>query len=667
MHKLQYYPDQNFYGEDILALLANDGSHSSGATVPIFINAVDDAPIVSLPSGDNNNPFTVDEDQETVLTGIAIVDIDIDDRASINVHMQAQHGSFRAGYVQGVELVSDAAGASLGHIHIRGSIQNVNTALEGLLYSPSQHFHGAENITLSVEYGAGRAISQSCVIAVKPVNDRPVISAPAAVDAVKGTLVFIEGVAVSDVDAHHHLGGLLSVTISASHGAVGLDPEAARLAGLRFLGGDDLPAQQLRLRAPIARLNHALASLAYHPPPQFTGVATLELEVSDFNADGTASASIDVQVTQAADFTEIIATQLIRTQEDTPVDLSFTVSDVDVDANSMMEVALAAAEGFVGFRLLDDNTKLTGGGHSQELRTVGSHTTRQDEVQRVKTAGTGNHEVQTLSISGTKEELTQVVPLELSFAHGDVNPRVSLSLNPSSPGTELYVKQQLEALENMGEVLVTRSCTDTVCTFDIKFVGNGGDIPELLVVNDFAFPGSVSVAVVEVIKGTTTAEVQRVSLVSNSTVVSGTFQLEFGQKGSGLSTQQLDYNAEASDIKIALEQLSNVKCVAVSGVSPSWDVTFITAADVPPLRPRWNGGGASVPLSPETAACNTCASFNSGFRFVEVQTVQEGSVLVEGTFTLSYDGRSFEQVHTTLPINANATATEVMLHLLWQF
>src|SRR6185369_6691141 len=89
------------------------------------------------------------------------------DSASLTVDIHAAHGSLTLATLSGL---SDVSGNDSGHVTFGGSIAAINTALDGLIYTPGANYAGTDQIEYSFDDGENQA--QSVVdVKVVPVNE----------------------------------------------------------------------------------------------------------------------------------------------------------------------------------------------------------------------------------------------------------------------------------------------------------------------------------------------------------------------------------------------------------------------------------------------------------------------------------------------------------------
>ncbi len=179
------------------------------------------------------------------------------------------------------------------------------------------------------------------------------------------------------------------------------------------------------------------------------------------------------------------------------------------------------------------------------------------------------------------------------------------------------------------DVVITGSGAANAYPFTIQFVGRFAGLAVPLMTGEGIF-SSPDPTITHIQIGGLAAvnEVQRVELVGGPT--GGTFTLTF----RGQTTAIVAYNATAATVKAALDAISTIGTVTVTGSDGGpWTVTF-----------GGTEGGEDVPLMTGSAASLTGGSVNvitiqtSMPPINEVQTVSLFGSPRGGTFTLTYDG-----------------------------
>lgn len=147
-------------------------------------------------------------------------------------------------------------------------------------------------------------------------------------------------------------------------------------------------------------------------------------------------------------------------------------------------------------------------------------------------------------------------------------------------------------------------------------------------------------------------EVQTISIPGGSVI--GTFALTY----DGQTTGPADYNDTGADIDTLLEALSNIGAgdVGVTGAAGGpWVVTFTGALAGGP-RVDITGDGANLTSHNVTIT----ETVTGGVGVNEEQTIEIPSIVVGGTFTITYNG----QTTATIAYNASAGDVEAALKLL---
>ena len=273
---------------------ANNGVDldQSPNTVTINVNAVNDAPVNSVPLAAQS---VNEEATLTFSTGngnaITISDVDVGS-GNETVTLTVANGTLALGSHAGLVSFSPDNAAS---ITLTGTIANIDNALNGLTYTGNLNFNGTETLTVSTNdngnTGAGgpQTDSDPITINVAAVNDAPVNTVPGAQTVNEDTaLVFTGGnaISISDVDAN---GGNETVTLSVASGALTL----SGTTGLVFGTGDGTADSTMTFTGTVSDINAALNGLSYQGNLNFNGSDTLNITTNDNGNTGSGGALSD--------------------------------------------------------------------------------------------------------------------------------------------------------------------------------------------------------------------------------------------------------------------------------------------------------------------------------------------------------------------------------------
>jgi len=284
---LTFTPAANYNGPAAITIVTNDqgnvgsgGAKSDTDTINVTINAVNDAPVNSVPEAQ-----TTPEDSVLSISGLSVSDADA---SSARVSLSVAHGVLTLASTNG--LTFNAGANASASMTIEGTLVNLNAALNGLQYQPALNFNGSDTLTqLTSDLGAtgsGGTLtdSDSVSLTVSAVNDAPVNTVPGAQATPEDTPLSINGVSLSDVDA-----AVLQVRLDVEHGLLTL----ASTANLTFSVGDGSPAALLEFTGALTDLNAALNSIQYTPDANFNGSDSLTLLTSDLGESGSGGALTD--------------------------------------------------------------------------------------------------------------------------------------------------------------------------------------------------------------------------------------------------------------------------------------------------------------------------------------------------------------------------------------
>jgi hypothetical protein len=304
-------------------------------TVAINVNAVNDAPINSVPGTQSVNEDTTLTFSTGTGNAITISDVDVGS-GNETVTLTVTSGTLALGSHAGLVSFSPDNAAS---ITLTGTVANVNAAMDGLTYTGNLNFNGADTLVVSTNdngnTGAGgpKIDTDNVTINVAAVNDAPVNTVPGAQTVNEDTsLVFTGGnaISMSDVDAN---GLNETVTLSVASGTLTLNG----IAGLAFTVGDGTADSTMTFSGTVAAINTALNGLAYQGNLNFNGSDTLNITTNDNGNTGSGGAlsdtdSVTINVTAVNDAPVVTAGHTLNYTENqaaTAFDPAITVSDVD--------------------------------------------------------------------------------------------------------------------------------------------------------------------------------------------------------------------------------------------------------------------------------------------------------------------------------------------------
>ncbi|MBF0621775.1 MAG: tandem-95 repeat protein [Magnetococcales bacterium] len=182
-----YDPTADYDGSDTLTITVEDTGVTGDATgltdtatVAITVTAANDAPTITYTGGAQ----TVNEDTAFTFTGgDAIVFADPDaSTSSVQVDLVVTQGTLTLGAGKGAGLTIPSGGSGTAALTVRGTISNINTALDGLIYQGDADYTGADTLTVTIDdlgnsgAGVSETASTTVSITVSAVNDDPVLT-----------------------------------------------------------------------------------------------------------------------------------------------------------------------------------------------------------------------------------------------------------------------------------------------------------------------------------------------------------------------------------------------------------------------------------------------------------------------------------------------------------
>jgi len=250
-----YTPANNYSGTDSFTVVVSDGKGGLvTVTVNITINPTNVAPVVSAPA------ITTPED--TAVNG-TITATDADGDALTYTLTQPAHGT----------VVVNPGGT--------------------YTYTPATNYNGADSFTATVSDGKGGTTTITINITVTPVNDVPVVTAPANVVTNKNTPVS-GSITATDVD-----GDPLTYTVGTApaNGTVVVNPDG---------------------------------TYTYTPANNYSGTDSFTVVVSD-GKGGLVTVTVNITI-NPTNVAPVVSAPAITTPEDTAVNGTITATDADGDA-----------------------------------------------------------------------------------------------------------------------------------------------------------------------------------------------------------------------------------------------------------------------------------------------------------------------------------------------
>lgn len=352
---LSFTPVANARGGPItIHVRVSDGSASTDTSFQVTLTAVNDAPVNTAPA-----TVTLEQDEAIVFSGatrVSIADVDASS-STMQVTLTADHG--------GTVTLSGTAGLTFtsgdgtddGTVTFRGTRTALNTALDGLHYTPGSGYTGSASLTIATSdlgaTGSGGAQTDTDVIALTITPN-----VPASVTLSVAGIVFLEGSGATVLD-----GGLTvadsddTVLQGATIGITGSFASTQdRLTFTDMLGitgtwNGTLGVLTLSGAASVADYQTALRTVRYLNTSEApaTATRTVTFAVDDGAGLGTA-ASLTIDVGSVNDAPVITAPATAAATEDTAFTFSTgagtAIAIADADAGTgALRVTLTASTG----------------------------------------------------------------------------------------------------------------------------------------------------------------------------------------------------------------------------------------------------------------------------------------------------------------------------------
>eukprot|EP01012_Entosiphon_sulcatum_P058062 TRINITY_DN81_c0_g1_i2.p1 TRINITY_DN81_c0_g1~~TRINITY_DN81_c0_g1_i2.p1 ORF type:complete len:7025 (+),score=1174.42 TRINITY_DN81_c0_g1_i2:3903-24977(+) len=296
-------------GQSTITVAVNDSGFVAQSSKPITIN-----PAIAAPTLTASAVVTDEDTPVSVTLGLSPNDLS-NPTTTVTVSVDPTAGVFSATAAGSATVQSGAT------VTISGTRSDVSATLATLQFSPARDWNGAVAAQYLSQDSNGFTVGPlPFSITVNPVNDAPVVSAPATqtkTDA--GVPVTVTGVTVSDIDSQQVT---VTLTVPGTSGSLSVVPTPGLVAS-------GIDSSTLTLSGTVSAVESALGTLVFAPSAITSGGVIITIGVSDGSL--TASTQTTVPVDGAPTITLPAS---FATQEDVPISLS-GISFADADSTSV--------------------------------------------------------------------------------------------------------------------------------------------------------------------------------------------------------------------------------------------------------------------------------------------------------------------------------------------
>ncbi|MBW4598226.1 MAG: DUF4114 domain-containing protein [Calothrix sp. FI2-JRJ7] len=335
----------------------------------IDVTAENDAPVNKLPLPPTlDTTIRIDEDKTLTFSNsnlISISDPDAGDKA-VRVRLTAANGTLNlSGTNTNLLKFNVGDGTDDGVLEFEGSIAEINKALNGMSFKPTNNFNGAASVKILTEdlsnsgVGVNLTDEDTVNITVEAVNDAPVNKVPTSTEPLNvkedEKLIFSSdkgnAISISDVDVSENASGVIQVALSVNKGTLTL----AQSSELKSKTGDN--TREVIIEGTVAAVNTALNGLTYQGGANVNGADTLNIITKDLGNTGkegekqaTSIVNIFIKAVNDAPVNTVPTAQTVNEDESLVFSSAksngISISDIDVnEGNGEVEVTLKVTKG----------------------------------------------------------------------------------------------------------------------------------------------------------------------------------------------------------------------------------------------------------------------------------------------------------------------------------
>ena len=298
---LTYTPTANYVGGDSLAIAYNDlgDSQTASTSVALTVNHVNTAPVSTVPG-----PQSASENTALVFSSGNGNQISVSDPAADKNPLQetltATNGTLTLNGTTGLTFTA-GTGAGDTTMTFTGTITDINNALDGLSFQPTNNYFGAASVQIaSTDYtgsGAPQTATDTVNVTVNHVNTTPVNTVPGPQTTNENTALVLSSVAGNQISVSDPAAGSnpLQETLTAANGTLTL----SGTTGLTFTSGTGAGDTTMTFTGTITDINNALNGLSFQPTGNYFGAASVQIASTDYTGSGgpqTATNTVNVTV-----------------------------------------------------------------------------------------------------------------------------------------------------------------------------------------------------------------------------------------------------------------------------------------------------------------------------------------------------------------------------------
>jgi hypothetical protein len=338
-HGDQEDPAVNITGpKEVIAWDGNGIGDSQGIFQQLYVtdSAANVAPTITTPvaqSVPENGSLTL---SSTGANAFAVADSDNDGGVE-DVTLAATNGTLTLASGANVELTAGTGTDDTAETFV-GTLTALNTALNGLVFTPASNFVGSAGIEISIDdlgnSGTGGALSTTSSLSIA-VTPAPVIEAPTTATTTEDTPVSFSNAGGNPVTVGDpgNPTGTATITLTATNATLTL----ADTTGITFSVGAASGASSDTFTGTFSDLNTALDGLQFVPDTHYSGSAGLAASVSE--GSNTASAAVAATVTPVA-HTPTITTATTNENAQSSTGLVISPNTIDSTLSGYFEISV---------------------------------------------------------------------------------------------------------------------------------------------------------------------------------------------------------------------------------------------------------------------------------------------------------------------------------------
>jgi hypothetical protein len=265
LSNLTYQPAANYSGSDTLAISVVDSGDGKSGSASVALTVSSSGPSITAPASESLAENTSLVFSTRNGSAISINDVNT---GGDSVALSVAHGTLTLATTTGLTFTNGTNGS--GSFTVKGALNDLSAALDGLVYQPAPNYFGSDSLSASIKNLADNKASSTAV--TLNIGGLPTVLAPSSASLTENTTLTFSSAGNNEITVADQSAGTNpdSLTVSVSNGTVTL----GSTIGLTFTAGAN-GSHTFTVSGTLGNLTVGINGLTYRPNANFVGTDSL--------------------------------------------------------------------------------------------------------------------------------------------------------------------------------------------------------------------------------------------------------------------------------------------------------------------------------------------------------------------------------------------------------